>query len=376
MRPRTGASQVTTVETPAVQNNSPRFTMSIVDVDSLLQELTAQEPCGPNLEYDPAFFELEQSAVGKPEVQYGDVITPAVPPEWKQVKKQALELLERSRDLRVAVPLLRALLALHGIAGFADGARLIERLVTERWDSVHPQLDPDDDLDPTLRINSLATLSDTVTVIRELKDTPFIQLPGLGPLSLRLVEQANGEVPVPEDQQALAMSSIEAALSDVAPETLATASAAAAAALDSIVKLEVELVRQVGSSQALNLDALTRQLRRMQDLLAANQAGEPAAVGAAEDAGAPAAGGAPGAPAAAQAISGDINSRADVVRMLDKILAYYRRHEPSSPVPMLLERAKRLTPKSFFEIMEELAPDSMDRLMLIRGPQDDQQEDE
>lgn len=367
---------MTTVETPAVQNNSPRFTMSIVDVDSLLQELTAQEPCGPNLEYDPAFFELEQSAVGKPEVQYGDVITPAVPPEWKLVKKQAIELLERSRDLRVAVPLLRALLALHGIAGFADGARLIERLVTERWDSVHPQLDPDDDLDPTLRINSLATLSDPVTVIRELKDTPFIQLPGLGPLSLRLVEQANGEVPVPEDQQALAMSSIEAALSDVAPEALATAGAAAAAALDSIVKLEVELVRQVGSSQALNLDALTRQLRRMQDLLAANQAGEPSAVGAPEGEGAAAPGGAPGAPAAAQAISGDINSRADVVRMLDKILAYYRRHEPSSPVPMLLERAKRLTPKSFFEIMEELAPDSMDRLMLIRGPQDDQQEDE
>ena len=61
--------------------------------------------------------------------------------------------------------------------------------------------------------------------------------------------------------------------------------------------------------------------------------------------------------------------------MLDKILAYYQRHEPSSPVPMLLERAKRLTPKSFFEIMEALAPDSMDRLMLIRGPQDDQQDE-
>jgi type VI secretion system protein ImpA len=56
--------------------------------------------------------------------------------------------------------------------------------------------------------------------------------------------------------------------------------------------------------------------------------------------------------------------------MLDKILAYYQRHEPSSPVPMLIERSKRLAPKSFYEIMEELAPESMNQLNLLRGPQD------
>ena len=33
-----------------------------------------------------------------PEVQYGDTIVPAVPPEWKHVKKQALDLLEHTRD--------------------------------------------------------------------------------------------------------------------------------------------------------------------------------------------------------------------------------------------------------------------------------------
>jgi len=56
--------------------------------------------------------------------------------------------------------------------------------------------------------------------------------------------------------------------------------------------------------------------------------------------------------------------------MLDKILAYYQRHEPSSPVPMLIERAKRLAPKSFYEIMEDLAPDSVNQINILRGPQD------
>ena len=344
--------------------------MSIVDVDSLLQELAVDAPCGPNLEYDPAFLELEQNALGKPEVQYGDTITPAVPPEWKLVKKQALDLLERARDLRVAMPLLRALLALHGVPGFADGVRLIERLIDERWDSVHPQLDPDDGNDPTLRINSIATLADTATVLRELREAAFIVLPGLGPLSLRVLDQASGELAVAEGQSALTMSSIDAALNDVAPEALQQAAAALTQAHASVVNIEVALVRHVGSSQALNLDALTRQLRRMADLLTSHAPEAPADSAPAADADAGA--DAPARSAAPAAISGDINSRADVLRMLDKILAYYQRHEPSSPVPMLIERAKRLAPMSFFDIMEELAPDSMGQLKVIRGPQPDE----
>jgi type VI secretion system protein ImpA len=328
----------------------------------MLQELAGDTPCGPNLEYDPAFLELEQAALGKPEVQYGDTITPAVPPEWKVVKKLALELIARSRDLRIAMPLLRSLLALHGMPGFADGVSLVERLLAERWDSVHPQLDPDDGLDPMLRINSLATLADAATVLRELKECAFVQLPGLGPLSLRGLEMASGELPAPEGQPPMALSSIEAALCDVDPERLKEAVEAAARAHDSVVNIEVLLVRQVGSSQALNLDVLTRGLRRVRDFLASQLPPE----GGLEPDGA-------GGPAgtAAAAISGEIASRADVVRMLDKILAYYARSEPSSPVPMLLERAKRLAPKSFFEIMEDLVPDSVGQLSVIRGPREE-----
>jgi hypothetical protein len=33
-----------------------------------------------------------------PEAPYGDTIVPPVPPEWKHVKKQALDVLARSRD--------------------------------------------------------------------------------------------------------------------------------------------------------------------------------------------------------------------------------------------------------------------------------------
>lgn len=351
--------------------------MSTIDVDALLLEIDSDAPCGPDLEYDPAFLALEQEALGKPEVQYGETITPAVPPDWKTVRRMAAELLERSRDLRLAIHLARASLALSGVAGLADGLALVERLLDTRWDSVHPLLDADDDNDPTLRINSLAILADTSTLVRELKEATLVTLPGLGPLTIKLLEIANGEQPPAAGQEKIALGSIERAVADLAPDRLAASVDALKRALDSVVNIEVILVRQVGSSQALNLDALTRPLRKAHEFLA-RQAGD--REGAAPLDG-PGGGGdhpwpmeTPLSPRAA--ISGDIGSRDDVLRMLDKLVGYYTRHEPSSPIPILLERAKRLVPMNFFEIMQDLAPDGVAQLTVIRGPDGSKQEEE
>ncbi len=340
--------------------------MSTINVDALLEERDPAAPCGPNLEYDPEFLELEQAVLGKPEVQYGATITPAVPPDWKVVKKMALSMLERSVDLRIVMPLLRASIALDGVAGMAACFTLIERLLQARWDTVHPQLDPDDGNDPMLRINSLAMLVDGGTVLREARDSTLIVLPGLGPLSVRDLEVANGEGTPAAGRTKLAMSSIEAALADVPLEQAVAAADAMARSFDSTRSIETLLVSHVGSSQALNLDPLTRLLARGRDFLASAvpAAAEPAQAGDAEGGGAPAAGG--GAPRAA-AISGEIASRDDVLKMLDKICGYYERSEPSSPIPLLLQRAKRLVPKSFMEILEDMAPDGLSQITVISG---------
>lgn len=341
--------------------------MSTIDIDAWLAELDPGAPCGPDLEYDPAFLALEQEALGKPEVQYGETITPAVPPDWKIVRRMASELLERSRDLRLAIHLLRANLALSGVQGLADAVTLIERLLDVRWDSVHPALDADDDNDPTLRINSLAILADSGTLVRELKDATLVVLPGLGPLTIKLLEIANGEQPPPAGQDKIALGSIESAIADLDPDKLAAAVDALGRALAAVVNIEVILVRQVGSSQALNLDALTRPLRRAHEFLARQQQGE---AGAAPTDSADSGGVTPAAApqGARTAINGDIASREDVVRTLEKLVQYYGRHEPSSPIPILLERARRLVPMNFFEIMQDLAPDGIAQLTVIRGP--------
>jgi type VI secretion system protein ImpA len=59
--------------------------------------------------------------------------------------------------------------------------------------------------------------------------------------------------------------------------------------------------------------------------------------------------------------------RADVIRMMDAICAYYREHEPSSPVPMLITRAKRLVNLSFLEALRDLSPSTVSDLEKIAG---------
>ncbi len=66
-------------------------------------------------------------------------------------------------------------------------------------------------------------------------------------------------------------------------------------------------------------------------------------------------------------VVGEIASREDVIRMLDKICEYFNRYEPSSPVPFLLKRAKTLATKDFMEILLDLAPGGAEQASLIFG---------
>jgi type VI secretion system protein ImpA len=48
-----------------------------------------------------------------------------------------------------------------------------------------------------------------------------------------------------------------------------------------------------------------------------------------------------------------INSREDVVKTLAKIILFYNKAEPTSPVPIMLERAQRVATMNFKEIVHE-----------------------
>jgi len=64
---------------------------------------------------------------------------------------------------------------------------------------------------------------------------------------------------------------------------------------------------------------------------------------------------------------GEISSQSDVAHSLKKIIQYYEKHEPSSPLPMILERALRLVGADFMTIINDVAPAGVDNVNLVGG---------
>src|ERR1041384_261866 len=128
-------------------------------IEKLLQPVSATDPCGPDLFYDPRFEELESILKGKPEVEIGSIVKPAEPPAWVELRSRSVEFLRASKHLRPSVMLACSLLKLEGLAGLRDGLQLIQGLLERYWKELHPRLDPEDNNEPQERLNILAVLT-------------------------------------------------------------------------------------------------------------------------------------------------------------------------------------------------------------------------
>ena len=69
---------------------------------------------------------------------------------------------------------------------------------------------------------------------------------------------------------------------------------------------------------------------------------------------------------------GAIKSPNDVLRAMDLINEYYARNEPSSPVPLFVNRAKRLVSADFMTIMNDMATTGMEEVRAISGLPDEE----
>ena len=330
----------------------------MIDPVQATAPLAGAEPSGPNLEYDADFQALERAQQGRPEQVIGDSVKPAEEPDWGDVVEQAETLMGRTRDLRVAVALTHSLLKTEGLAGFALGLSVIKGLLEGQWDTVHPQLDADDNNDPTLRINSLLSLAASDGVLKALREVPLVSSKTLGRFGLRDMRIASGKQPAPAGlAEPPKQVQVDAAFRDAELQALQGNAAQVALALEHIGAVDRLLVDKVGS-QAPELKPLVLDLTEIKHVLGQQLAAR--GVGVAEGDGV-------GGAAKAAGGGGEINSREDVVLQLERLCEYYRRHEPSSPVPMLLRRAKRLVSKEFMDIIRDLTPGGVAEAELLGG---------
>ena len=58
------------------------------------------------------------------------------------------------------------------------------------------------------------------------------------------------------------------------------------------------------------------------------------------------------------------------MKCLDLIIDFYDRTEPSSPIPHLARRVRRMVPMDFLELMEDLAPSGLKEFRKLAGVAD------
>ncbi|MGR3320307.1 MAG: type VI secretion system protein TssA [Pseudooceanicola sp.] len=343
-----------------------------MDLESLLQSKGEDAPSGEDLEYDPAFMELEIAAQHGEERQAGEEIIAAEEPDYKDVKAKALAVLEQSHDLRAAIYLAEAELRLSGFPGFREATTYIRRCLEDYWESCHPQLDAEDDDDPTMRVNAVLSLADSARILKGVRRAPLTQSRMFGAISLRHIAVAEGEITPPPDMDNVPeASSISAAFQDTDEDTLREIATAAATALADVQAISAVFDEKT-PGRGPDLDPLIKFLKQASGRTM-GALGDPVEV--AEDGGAPEGEAAPQAPAAATGGGGGggaINSSTDVLNAIDRIMAYYHRAEPSSPVPMLLARAKRLVNADFMTIVKDMAPGGVDNVNLIGGLEEEE----
>ena len=342
-----------------------RFLKAAV-LSDLLKSHGEDAPSGENLEYDPDFIAMELAGQPEEERQAGSEIVEGSDPDYKDLAKKARAVLERTHDIRAAVYLADCEVRLNGLVGFAEVTSYIRGCLEEYWDTCHPQLDEDDDDDPMMRINAVSGLGARATVVRGLKNAaPLTNSRALGRVTLRDINIANGDAEPTGDETPMSTSEIAAAFTDTDDEELKSYHAAATSALEDAQAIDAIFLEKTPGFGP-SLDDLQTTLGAILKVLSKYVSSEETGGDSAESAGEPAS-----LPSAATSggggVPGQINSRADVKAALDKIMDYYDKHEPSSPLPIILKRAHRLVGAGFMEIINDLAPAGADNVKLIGG---------
>ena len=327
--------------------------MECIDLNQLLTTGSEESPSGVDLEYDPLFGDMERAAKGKEEQQFGDTLIAAEEPEWHKLRSSALAVLELSKDLRAAVQLTRALIHTDGYAGLAAGLTLIRHYVDGFWESLYPRLDPEDHNDPTIRLNTLLNLCDPVDFLLPITRLPLVNSHRMGQFSLRDIQIANGTITDEESQ--VSLEQIDAAFREADLTASETLRALIRQSSEALTGITATVDERIGTERSLDLLPIASLLNSAESELASRSLSGNAMTQ--DDAHTTGNRDSITIAARNNPPAGAVNSRDDVIRSLDRICRYYAQHEPSSPVPLLLQRAKRLVTMGFHEIVQDLAPD-------------------
>ena len=342
----------------------------MLDLSNLLTSISDELPCGERQNNSSLYFEmLEAKGGGERQSFSGDGTGDGEKDDtdWKLVKRTAIELLKNSHDLEIAVQLTISLLHTDGFSGLASGLSLIRQLLEQYWDCLHPELDMDfPDQPDEQAFERISLLSDLGGVALKLsvRKHPVIAHNVLGKFCLNEIQAAYSDNP-PED--APKSEHVDGAFIEVGEDVVKETKEAISTSIIEAETIESFFKEKAGPASYPDLSALRSTLREIDHILAGKVQDEELEVVANDETSAEETTISNSAQNTPKFNAGQINNRDDVAKALDKVCEYYQKHEPGSPIPLLIQRAKRLIDKDFLEILEDLSPDGVNQASNILG---------
>ncbi|WP_310534494.1 type VI secretion system protein TssA [Novosphingobium sp.] len=329
------------------------------DLETLLAPISEDDPTGPDLDSDPDMVEIRTAF----ESGFSDDADDASPVNWTAIANSAEAMLARSKDIWIAVYMMRAAAKADRIQTVLLGSQVLNGLIEQYWEKVHPDLE---EWGVNARITPIASLGMLREFVNPLKKVTLLSHPRLGKYSgadfVRLERGGDSE----DD-----FGQFKAALNDADREELDAALAAFEAIEDAL--------RQVDRTFMFNADGDGPNLQNAYDAITEIRSsfrfhlgGPELSDSGVEDAGSSDSGYEDSAPSGGGSFGGRIEKREDVVRALDAIADYYRRKEPSSPVPVILKRAREWVSLDFLTILQDIVPNGMDDARRILVFQSDE----
>jgi type VI secretion system protein ImpA len=342
--------------------------MAAIEFTALAGPVSDEGPCGPDLDLagDPDYMNFIARTEGVLPVTFFSG------PEGRPFDRTSIDfeaefatmgpLLDRTRDIRLLALLGKLLILNRDLTGFVGCIGLIETLLTQRWDEVHPQ---GSDGDFAIRMAALESLDDMPPVVFPLQYLPLINHRRLGPLSYRTWMIATGEAKPREGEAVLDPAAIETALMETELPALVETRSQFQGLQSALGNLRDICVDRVGADRAAKLERLPGLVDKILALVegvvvkrdpALATADPQAPEGAQVDGG-----------AATTVPAGAVASMRDVADALAAIADYFGRFEPSSPALLLVRQAEQLMGKSFLEVMRVLVPNHMEQAAVQIG---------
>jgi type VI secretion system protein ImpA len=238
--------------------------------DWLLEPISEQEPCGPDLDEvgDDKYLNYVLPAANRiPERYYradndkpierGDI-------KLKAEVEEIGTLLQATRDIRLLCIEARFQSFAGDLAGFADCIQAIAEMVERFWEDVHPK---SSDGDFTLRQNVLSGLDDWWQIIHPLQHLPLVRDRRLGPVTFRHYAVASGAAQNRADEAQIELSDIYRALSAEENREASDASIAAITATEqALASIRNSFIANAGYDYVPSFDKLSDFLSKAVEL--------------------------------------------------------------------------------------------------------------